>query len=124
MNESSAELLRKARRTVRSAEVLVADGDPESAASRAYYAMFYVAKALLEAKGVVPRKHSGVQHAIWEHFIKPGLLDNRYHRWLIDAFDQRLQSDYGYASVVGGEDVIETLAQAREFLAAAEELLA
>ena len=39
-------LLRKAARRIRSARVLVAEGDYDSAVSRAYYAMFYVAEAL------------------------------------------------------------------------------
>ena len=51
MNEISESLLRKAERSVAAAETL-ATTQPEFAASRAYYAMFYVAEALLAARGL------------------------------------------------------------------------
>jgi uncharacterized protein (UPF0332 family) len=40
-------LLDKAMRAIRAAEVLLEKGDAEFAAGRAYYAMFYVAQAML-----------------------------------------------------------------------------
>jgi uncharacterized protein (UPF0332 family) len=46
------ELLLKAERSIRSARLLLSDGDVDAAASRLYYAMFYIAEALLDAKGL------------------------------------------------------------------------
>ncbi len=46
-------LLEKAERFIRTAEVVAADGDLDSAAPRLYYAMFFVAEALLATR--VPR---------------------------------------------------------------------
>jgi len=43
-------LLEKAERYIRSAKLLAGDGDYDSAASRLYYAMFYIAERLLEVK--------------------------------------------------------------------------
>jgi hypothetical protein len=52
-------LLTKAERYVRSAKLLVQHGDLDSAASRLYYAMFYIAEALLPRAAcrspVIPR---------------------------------------------------------------------
>jgi uncharacterized protein (UPF0332 family) len=45
---------------LRSTRVLFADGDFDGAASRAYYAMFDVAEALLLSKGLVFPSHSAV----------------------------------------------------------------
>lgn len=55
---------------LRAAEALVAAGLPNDAISRAYYAAFHYARALLLAKGLDPKSHRGVlallsQH--WEH---------------------------------------------------------
>jgi uncharacterized protein (UPF0332 family) len=44
-------MLEKARRYVKSAEVLRREDDYDSAVSRLYYAMFYCAEALLLARG-------------------------------------------------------------------------
>jgi uncharacterized protein (UPF0332 family) len=93
MNEISESLVRKAERSIAAAETL-ANSQPEFAASRAYYAMFYLAEALLAARGLHFNKHSAVHSAFGEHFAKPGLLDVKYHRWLLDAFDARLEADY------------------------------
>ena len=53
-------LLGKARRNIRSARMLLADGDCDTAVSRAYFAMFYVAEALLLSKSLAYSKHSAV----------------------------------------------------------------
>ena len=46
MNEIGA-LIVKARRYLKSAKLLLEDGDYESSISRSYYAMFYCAEAVL-----------------------------------------------------------------------------
>ncbi len=47
------DLLAKAERAIKSARLLAADDDHDGAASCLYYAMFYVAEALLDAKGPI-----------------------------------------------------------------------
>ena len=56
----------------------LADGFCGSAINRAYYAIFYVANALLRTKGIVRSKHSGVIAAFRQHFVKPGLIEVEY----------------------------------------------
>ena len=123
MKETSEKLLEKASRAVRAAEILLQEGDLDSAAGRTYYAMFYVAEALLFEKGLQFRKHSGVHSAFGEHFAKAGLLDSKFHRWLLNASDKRIQADYGVDAVLSGDDVEVVLVQAREFLGEARRLL-
>ena len=59
-----------------------------------------------------------------EQFAKSGRLDPKFHRWLLDAFDRRLQGDYGFEAVIAPEEVDRTIQQAAEFLQAAERLIA
>jgi uncharacterized protein (UPF0332 family) len=54
------ELLDKARRSLRAAERLLDGNDHDFAISRAYYAMFYAAQALLLGRGIRRSKHAGV----------------------------------------------------------------
>ncbi|NOT01119.1 MAG: HEPN domain-containing protein [Phycisphaerales bacterium] len=112
-------LLVKAERAIHAAIRLKQDGDLDFAAGRAYYAMFYVAEALLFERGLTFRKHSGVHTAFGEHFAKSGAMDSRFHRHLLDAFDKRLQADYGFEAVLDVEDVDAMIAHAGEFLATA-----
>ena len=116
MKEETEKLLQKASRAVQAAQILLKEGAVDFAAGRAYYAMFYVAEALLSEKGLRFRKHGGVHAAFGEQFAKSGLLDPKFHRWLLDAFDKRIQGDYGTEASVTSEDVTQMIEQAREFL--------
>jgi uncharacterized protein (UPF0332 family) len=109
-------LLEKAGRAIRAAEVLLGKGDAEFAAGRAYYAMFYVAEALLNEMDLRFQKHGGVHGAFGEHFASSGMIDAKFHRWLLDAFDRRIQADYGLDAVVTTEEADRMVEQAREFL--------
>jgi len=123
MKEGTRNLLDKAERAVQAASALLDSVGAEFAAGRAYYAMFYVAEALLHERDQRFSKHSGVHAAYGKEFARTGLLDPKFHRWLLDAFDARLQDDYETESRVSGERVEEMLHQARSFLAAARDFL-
>ena len=123
MNTDTRKLLEKARRSIRATETLLQQGDVDFAAGRAYYAMFYTAEALLSEKDVHSRKHGGVHALFGEHFARAGLMDAKFHRFLLDAFDRRLQAAYGFDVVIGPEEVTGTIQQAREFLEEAEKFL-
>ena len=123
MKPDTRQLLHKASRAISSAERLAVAGDLDFAASRAYYAFFYVAEALLLERDKAFSKHSGVHAALGEHFVKAGRLDSKYHRWLLDAFDKRLHADYGLEVTLTAEEVDVMISHAREFLGEAERLL-
>ena len=123
MKEQTRKLLDKAARAVHAAKTLLDEGDVDFAASRAYYSMLYVAEALLNEKDLRFRKHGGVHAAFGDQFVKTGLLDPKFHRWLLDAFDKRIQGDYGVEAVVTPEDVTQLIAQANEFLKEARHYL-
>jgi len=116
VKEQTRKLLDKAARAVHAAKTLLDEGDVDFAAGRAYYSMLYVAEALLNEKDLRFRKHGGVHAAFGDHFIKTGLLDPKFHRWLLDAFDKRVQGDYGVEAAITQEDVEQLIAQADEFL--------
>jgi uncharacterized protein (UPF0332 family) len=116
MIEETRQLLDKALRALRAAELLLDSGDPEFAAGRTYYAMLYAAQALLREKHLKYRRHSGVHAAFGENFVKTGLFDVKFHRWLLDAFDERLQGDYGINASIEADSVTRRLEQAREFI--------
>ncbi|MEO5887161.1 MAG: HEPN domain-containing protein [Anaerolineales bacterium] len=123
MKDYSYKLLEKAIDAIEAAEILVDHGKSEVAAGRAYYAMFYIAEALLNEKGLTFSKHSGVHAAFGENFAKTKEMDAKFHRWLIDAFDKRLAGDYGVETNIEKDVAAYMINQAREFLDAAQEYL-
>jgi uncharacterized protein (UPF0332 family) len=123
MKESSRQLLEKADSSIHAAQALLESNYPGFAAGRAYYAMFYVAEAMLNEKELTFRKHGGVHSAFGEHYIKTGLLDARYHRWLLMAFNRRIVADYGIEVDFTQHEVEEMIQQARDFLQEAKRYL-
>ena len=90
---------------------------------RGYYALFYVAEALLLAEGLSFSSHAALIAGFGKTFAKTQRLDPRFHRYLIDAQDIRNLSDYGVGTGVSRAQVAELLAWVDEFLAAAQAFL-
>ncbi len=124
MKPEVQELLDKAKENLGAARLLQQNGYTEIAASRIYYAMFYVAEALLLSRGLVFSSHSAVMAAYGREFAKTQTLEPRFHRHLIDAQDLRHSGDYGTGPAVTSEQVEQALQWTQEFVAAAEAFLA
>jgi len=123
MKDSTGQLLKNAEETFKAAELLVGQDYLRDAASRAYYGTFYVAEALLNEKGLSFKKHGAVHSTFAQEFVKTGLFDAKYHRWLLNAFNQRQLGDYDEMVQFEASDVQETIQQAREFLEAVKTYL-
>lgn len=124
MKTASKALLARSREELAAAELLTDKGFHATSASRAYYAMFYAAEALLLDEGLEFSSHGAVHAAIGERFVKAGRLDAKFHRYLLDAFRERQAADYDAPPEVDAEDVSALLANARGFVQAIEQLLA
>lgn len=124
MKPESRALLEKSHQSVEAAGVLLEDGFPDFAASRAYYAMFYVAQAFLTEEGLAFSSHSAVISAFGKLFTKTGKVDTRYHRYLLDTQDIRNVGDYGIGPGVSNEQAADCLIWAKEFLETAEQVIA
>ncbi|MFQ5495103.1 MAG: HEPN domain-containing protein [Phycisphaerae bacterium] len=116
MKAITGKLLAKAARSMEAGRAALAGGHVEAAAGRAYYAMFYVAEALLDDKGLRFKKHGGVHSTLGEHFVKTKTIDARHHRRLLAAFNKRITADYGFDVELSATEVGEMLEHAREFL--------
>ena len=123
MSPGIGALLHKARRSLQAAKLLSEQGYTDFAASRAYYAMFYAAEALLLDRGLSFSSHAAVIAAFGREIAKAGIMNPRFHRYLIDAQDLRNLGDYGLGPALAPEQAEELLNWAAEFLAEAERLL-
>ncbi len=110
------DLLKKAKRYLRSAEVLLSDGDCDSCVSRCYYAMFFTAEAVLLTKGLKASSHKSVISLFGKHLIKTGIFKKDLGKSLNDAYDMRLAGDYGTGSIVTDEEAESMLKTAKNFV--------
>ena len=92
-------------------------------ASRAYYASFYAASALLLNEGLDTGKHSGVIGLIHQHFVKNGRLNKEQGKNLNWLFELRSVGDYGVSLHVTQQDAQRAVDIAEEFFVAVKTLL-
>jgi uncharacterized protein (UPF0332 family) len=94
----SEKLWLKANDALRSAKLLLDAGDPDGAASRAYYAAFDAVRcALRERAGLAhdgSRKHSTMIEQFSRHFVLTGIVSRDLGRRLNRAFELRAMADY------------------------------
>ena len=91
-------------------------GDNESSVSRAYYAMFYSAEAILLTKDMSFSSHGGVISAFGKHFIKTDIFPREMGRELNRAFEKRQLGDYAYTFIISGKETEIILVSSREFV--------
>ena len=101
MTDEVAALLDKARRGLGAAREHLGRGDFDFAASRAYYAMFHAATALLRVRQMAFSRHTAVIAAFGREFVVTGLLAPEHHKTLIEAFELRQLADYSPGVAVG-----------------------
>lgn len=123
MTIDQEDLLKKAEVTVQAAKALDAGGYTDSAVSRAYYAMFYVAQALLLEQGLTFSKHGSLLAAFGQHLVKTGRVPAHFHRYLIDAYNVRITGDYKANSNLLPADSARMIQQAEAFVVLANQML-
>lgn len=123
MKPEVEELLDKARRSIRTAQKIFKDGEVDFAGSRAYYALFYIAEALLLERGLAFSSHSAVIANFGKEFAKSQTLNPKFHNYLIKAQDRRNIGDYAIGKHLTEDEVREMLDWAKEFLKAAKDFL-
>ncbi len=123
MTEEQEALLQKAAESIRAAHLLSDNGFVDIASSRAYYAMFYAASAMLWNENLRFRKHSGVHAAFGNRIAKPGVLPAELHGWLLDAAKARIVSDYRSEVGISPEQATTHIDRAERFLREVEAAL-
>ncbi len=113
----------RAEKALRSAKLLEENGEPEDAVSRAYYAMFHAARAILFSKGMKAKTHRGTISLFSEKIVKEGVLNREFADMLRKALDLRQKSDYELYAELNEELVEEVIKNAGKFVEKIKELL-
>ena len=115
--------LARSREEIDTARLLLANGRYKVALTRAYYAIFYAASAMLLSEGIKRSKHSGVQSAFRQSFIKSGVIEAEYSDIYGATRDARELSDYELWFMPAEEFTETIIADAERFVARMERYL-
>jgi uncharacterized protein (UPF0332 family) len=102
---------------LRATRKLIEDGLYRIACSRAYYAAFLMTTAVLLTLDVTRTKHSGVEAAFHEQFIKSGRIEPEYGRLYALLRKTREDSDYNDKAIASEEMARQRLTDAERFVA-------
>ncbi len=103
MKEFAVSEWQRANRTLNSGKMLI-ESDPDSAASRAYYAAFHALTAMFALKGQFFNKHSALRTAVHRDLIKAGQWPQELGIAYDFLLEMREVGDYGGPSGVSQSD--------------------
>ena len=106
----------RAKKALTAAKNLFEDGLFADSISRAYYAIFHAARAVLLTKEIDPDTHNGAISMFGLHFVKNGLIEERFGRIFNEAKDARELGDYIVTKEFTKEETGKRVEQATEFL--------
>jgi len=98
------------------AEELLRLGLHNDAISRAYYAAYHWARAVLLTEGLQSRTHRGVNQLLGLHFIRTGRLHENAATLLAQLEDRRETSDYSAVIQFSEEESRDCLEKTRTFI--------
>ena len=109
----------RAGRTLASARVLL-ESDPDSAASRAYYAAFHAVSALFALRGESFTRHTALRAALHRELVKSGEWSVSLGKDFDYLLEMREVGDYGGPVRVDLDDAQAAVACTTRILAAVE----
>ena len=116
MNEEVRLHLERGDDCIKDAELLLSADRNFAAVGRGYYAMFHSATAVLLHKGIKRHSHQGIISSFGRECIKTGQMEPRFHKYLTEAFDLRLESDYQPIVEITQGQAQKVVERAKEFI--------
>ena len=107
--------LDNAKEKLESAKLLLDAGKYRDSIGRSYYAIFTAVRAVLANDKVDFSKHSGVIAYFQKEYIKTGIFDVKYSKYLQNAFQIRNSCDYDDFFIASKQDAVEQYNRAAEF---------
>ncbi len=114
--EMAVAQIKKAREKLEAARVLFTQGFIDDAVSRAYYAIFHAASALLLNEGITVESHGALKTMFGLRLVKTGKVDKKYGRILNEMKDERENGDYDIFSGLEPPDAEKAIRYAEDFL--------
>ena len=106
----------RARRSLDATHHLFRGGFYEDAVSRAYYSMYFAAKALLLKRNITVKTHKGLLSKFGLEFVDEGVVEKYYGRALRIAEELREEADYSITREISKEEAESIVEDAEKFL--------
>lgn len=107
--------LERMEESLRAAKALLDQNLYRDSISRAYYAVYHAACAVLFTKGLEAKSHGGIRSYFSLYFVKTGELDRKYQRLFSKMQKFREEADYESEMVFGEKDGQEIFEEASSF---------
>ena len=121
--DNAGDELSRSEMCLNEARALIAASFPYGAVSRAYYAVFHAAQALLFSIGLEANGHKAIVSMIGDHFVRSGRLSPQMGRLVSRLQRDREDADYASGAVFTPEEAEKLLAQAEAFVAECRRLV-
>ncbi|MFQ6015304.1 MAG: HEPN domain-containing protein [Anaerolineae bacterium] len=115
--------LERCQEDLKFARLLLEQGGYRQAISRAYYAVFMIASAALLVFDIRRSKHRGVESAVHEYLVKPGLIEPEYGAIYGRALRHRMDANYEDRVTFTEEQASAILADCERFVTRLEAYL-
>ncbi len=115
--------LNMARERLESAKLLLDNNSFKDSIGRSYYAIFTATRALLALDEEDFARHAGVISYFQRTYIKSGVFDVKFSRYISEAFQIRNNTDYADFYIVSRADAVEQYQRAVEFYDTIQEYL-
>ena len=115
MNAEAMDLWKRAKKALGAAQIIVHE-DPDSSASRSYYAAFHAVSAYFALMGKTFTKHSALESAVHKELVKSGVWPveiGKKFSWLVST---RSTGDYGGGMHVTEPDAVTAVENAQQIL--------
>jgi uncharacterized protein (UPF0332 family) len=107
---------RRARESLRAAELLTRENCYADAVSRTYYAVLHAAKAALQVHDIAAESHAAVGRMFGLHLVRPGDIEREWAKHLGKGLDERLAADYDPQVSFSKEKARRECSQTRQFV--------
>lgn len=108
--------LENAKEKLKSAKLLLDAGHYKDSIGRSYYAIFTAVRAVLAKDKIDFSKHEGVIAYFQKEYIKSGVFDKQYSKYLQGAFQIRNSCDYDDFFIASRQDAEEQFRRAEEMV--------
>jgi uncharacterized protein (UPF0332 family) len=112
----------RAKESFAATKDLIANGYYNDAASRMYYACFYILLAYICAKQLKAETHKRVQ-IVFHELIKTGSIDKKFSKLYSKLFNRRFESEHAEFANYAIADVKPLISEVEEFIITVEKLI-
>ncbi len=104
--------LNNAKEKLHSSKLLFDSKEYKDSINRSYYGIFSAIRAILALDCIDYSKHAGVISYFQKEYVKTGIFDKKYSKYVSNAFQIRNNCDYTDFFLVSKEDAEEQLCHA------------